>query len=472
MKINGIEITGLTNNSRMMQPGWAFFAIRGAKFDATQLIPDMISAGASVIVTDKEYKGESFKVDNVQKFMGEVAAKFFAPLPENIIAVTGTSGKTSTVHFCRYILEQMGKNAASLGTMGLIHKGITAELDANGNTTPDAILLAKALHNLKVQGCDYIAMEASSIGLDQYRMTALPIKVAAFTNLSRDHLNVHGTMENYFESKKRLFTEVLDKDGVAVLNADDEKFADLSKIKQRVISYGKKGENIKLIDAEYSENSQKVTVGINGKIYSYEIDAPGEFQTYNSMCAIGMISGLGFDIEDIIRAISGAPTPAGRLQFVGSPVKGGGVYVDFAHTPEQLEKVLKVVRQFCKGRLMIMLGLGGGRDQGNRSVCGKVMNDLADVIYVTDGNWRMEDPDNIREQILSGCPNAIQVPGRRNGIARAIRDMKDNDILILAAKGDRQWMYIGENRYHFSDIEEAKKAMELAKLFPGKDFPL
>ena len=474
MKIGGIEVSGITNDSRRVQPGWAFFAVRGAKMDATQFIPDVLARGASVVVTDKDYKGDSFKVDNVSKFLGETAAKFFAPLPENIIAVTGTAGKTSTVHFCRVILENLGKNAASIGTMGLIHKGINAEIGTSTNTTPDAILLAQTLHNLKLQGCDYVAMEASSIGIAQDRMTALPVKVAAFTNLSRDHISEteHKDMDDYFAAKKRLFTEVLAQDGIAVLNADEPKSVELANIKQKILWYGKTGTDIKLVDAEYTEESQKVTIEIGGKNYSYELEAAGEFQTYNSMCAIGMVIGLGFPVKEIIDAINESPAPAGRLQFIGTPVEGGGVYADFAHTPGALQAVLESARKFCKGRLMVLSGTGAPRDPGKRPMMGAVMQALADVVYITDGSFRIYDPKEIRDNIASKCPKGIIIPGRRNAIAQAVRDMKENDVLVVCGMGEEQWLYMGTGRYHFSDIEEAKKAIDFRKCFPGIDLPL
>jgi UDP-N-acetylmuramoyl-L-alanyl-D-glutamate--2,6-diaminopimelate ligase len=474
MKINGIEVVGITDDSRKVRPGWAFFAIRGNAADGTQYIGQARNAGAAIIITDEDYEGESFKVPDIRRFLLEAAMEFFAPLPENIIAVTGTNGKTSTVHFCRYILENLGKNAASIGTQGLIYKDSISEIGIAGNTTPNPILLCKALQDLKAKGCDYVAIEASSVGLEQERINALPIKVAAFTNLSRDHLEIHGTMENYFAAKKKLFTEVLTTDGVAVLNTcDDNIYEQLSSGGRRVISYGdKENADLRLIGAEYKDDGQKVSVEINRKNYEYELEALGSFQTYNSLCAIGMIMGLGFEVADIIKAIQNMPAPKGRLQFIGTPVKGGGVYVDFAHTPDALRALLSAARKFCKGRLMVLCGTGAPRDAGKRPLMGEVMQELADVVYITDGNYRIYDPAPIREQIASKCPKGIKIPGRRNAIARAVKDMRDGDVLILAGAGDEHWVHVGTGRYHFSDIEEAKKAIDLRLCFPGMDLPL
>jgi UDP-N-acetylmuramoyl-L-alanyl-D-glutamate--2,6-diaminopimelate ligase len=481
MKINGIEITGITKDSRAVRPGWAYFAIAGKYDGSMNYIPMALEKGAALIIADEKDEipvdvptGKLFKVPNIRRFLAECATEFFQPLPENIIAVTGTNGKTSTIHFCRHILEKLGKNAASIGTMGLIHKGVQADIGVAGNTSPDPVLLCDVLHKLKTQDCDYIAMEATSVGLDQERMNTLPVKVAGFTNLSRDHLEYHGDMENYFAAKKKLFSEVLTADGAAVLNADDASFKELSEINQnrKIISYGRAGGQIKLISAEYDEESQKITAGVFGKVYEYSLFAAGEFQTINSLCAIGMIIGLGFAPEDVVRALDRTPAPAGRLQYVGSPVKGGGVYVDFAHTPDALRSMLESARRFCKGRLMVLSGTGAPRDPGKRPIMGAVMQELADVVYITDGFYRTYDPAPIRAQIAAGCPKGIEIPGRRNAIARAIRDMRDDDVLVLAGMADEQWIYVGTGRYHFSDIEEARKAMDLRACFPDQDLPL
>ncbi|MDR1071566.1 MAG: UDP-N-acetylmuramoyl-L-alanyl-D-glutamate--2,6-diaminopimelate ligase [Rickettsiales bacterium] len=462
MKINNIKITGLTNDSRRVLPGYAFFAIDGNDINGTDFIPSALAKGAAVIVTDEKYKGESFKVPNIRRFLIDTAVRFFQPLPENIIAVTGTNGKTSTVHFCRHILENMGKNAASIGTIGLIHKGAHADMGVAGNTSPDPVLLCDILHKLKAQGCDYVAIEASSIGIEQDRMTALPVKVAGFTNLTRDHLDYHGTMERYFAEKKKLFTDVLDADGTAVLNADDDaSFPDLAAVDRKIISYGKNGADIRLVDAEYGENGQKMTLAINEKNYACDIDAPGVFQTYNMMCAIGMVMGLGFDAGDVVKAAQNAPAPVGRMQFAGTPVKGGGVYVDYAHTPDGLENVLKSARGLCKGRLMVLFGAGGDRDPGKRPMMGRVADGLADIVYITDDNPRTEEPAPIREQIAAACPKGIVVnDGRAAAIRRAVGDMRERDILVIAGKGHEDYQVIGTVKHHFSDIEEVQKSIK------------
>ena len=471
MKINNIEITGLTNNSRHVKPGFAFFAVRGFNRDGTKYIPQAIEAGATVIVTDEEYEGESFKVPNVRKFLIECAAEFYKPFPGNMVAVTGTAGKTSVVHFCKYILEQLGKDVASVGTLGLIHNGQVSDIEA-GRGSPDAVLFCEALGKLKKQGVDHIAFEATSDGIDQYRIPLHSVKVAGFTNLSVcAHLITHGTMDNYFAAKKRLFTEILAPDGIAVLNADHERFPEFHDIERKVISYGKNGEHIKLLDVEHTDTGQKVTVGIGGQVYDYETNAPGIFQTHNSMCALGMIMGLGFDPADVVRAMKGMTAPCGRMQYIGSPVKGGGVYVDYAHTPDGLRSLLMSARPICSGRLMVLFGTGGDRSPEPRPIAGQVMDELADVVYVTDDSWRNEDPAVIRAQIAAGCPKAINIAGRAAAIKQAIEDMQDHDVLILACKGHEDFIeHYDENgeiyREHFSDIEEAEKCLaELAKKY-------
>ena len=467
MKINGIEITGITDDSRKVRPGWAFFAINGRDMDATRFIPNALAAGAAVVVTDENYDGESFKVPNIRRFLGECCVKFFQPIPENIIAVTGTAGKTSVVHFCRHILEQLGKNAASIGSIGLIHKGIVAPMGVASNTTPNPILMCDVLHKLKAQGCDYVAIEASSTGIDQERMTLLPIKIAGFTNFSRDHISdkEHKDMAEYFAAKKRLFADVLPMDGIAVLNADIPEFAQFADIGRTVISYGENGRDIKLLNASHSERGQKIKCSINGRTYEYELGAAGKFQTPNSLCAIGMVMAMGFDPEDIVRAISGAPAPDGRMQFVGSPVEGGGVYIDYAHTSDALEKLLMSVREICRGRLMLLFGAGGDRDPARRVGAGRAAQEAADVVYITDDNPRTEDPAKIRAQIAVACPKGIVIDGgRAAAIRRAIADMRENDLLIIAGKGHEDYQICGATKIHFSDFEESAKAIaELKK---------
>ena len=463
MKINGIEITGMTNDSRRVRPGWAFFAVNGARQRGTDFIPAALIEGAAIIITDENYKGRSFKVPDIRRFLSETAVEFFKPLPENIIAVTGTKGKSSIVHFCRYALEKMGKDAASMGSIGLTHRGTTGHF-ADSTTTPDPIVICNIMHKLKAQGCDFVAMEASSQGLDQERMNALPIKVAAFTNFSRDHISEfeHKNMDDYFAAKRKLFSDVLLPDGAAVLNADIPQYAELVAAagKRRVISYGTSGADIKLLDSECEARSQKITAALNGKIYEYELNAAGGFQAMNSLCAIGMLLGLGFDPADMVRAINGAPAAAGRMQFVGSPVKDGGVYVDYAYTPDSLENVLTFARGFCKGRLIALFGAGGERDPERRFGQGEVANRLADAVYITDDNPRNEDPAIIREQIASKCPKGIVIAdGRAAAIKRAVADMKDGDILIISGKGHEDYQIVGAQKLHFSDFEQAALAI-------------
>jgi UDP-N-acetylmuramoyl-L-alanyl-D-glutamate--2,6-diaminopimelate ligase len=472
MKLNGIEVTGITNDSRKVKPGFAFFAIKGVDMDATPFIPNALDAGASIIVTDEEYKGESFKVPDVRKFLTETAMRFYKPMPENIIAVTGTSGKTSVVHFCRHMLEKLAGSAASIGSLGLVYKGKTAPLGAAHNTSPDPVLLCETLNKLKSDGCDHVALEATSQGLAQDRIVR-PIKVAAFTNFSREHISAreHKDMDDYFSAKKKLFAEFLADDGTVVLNADTEKFFELKELAgdKKVISYGRGGEQMRLLDLAVSEKGVHPTVAINGKVYDYEINSAGEFQAHNSMCAIGMIMGLGFDAADAVRAIEGADSPDGRLRYVGSPVAGGGVYVDFAHGPDQIINVLKAARGFCKGRLMVVVAACGKRDPGKRPVMGRAARDYADVVYVTDDCPRTEDPAAIREMVASGCPGAIVVPGRADAIRRAVSDMKENDVLVLVNKGHENFVEIGTEIFPWSDSEEVQKCLaNMDKKMAGK----
>jgi len=461
MKINDIQVTGLTQDSRQVRPGWAFFAIKGRDQDGTKYISDATARGAAIIVTDENYKGPSFKVPDIRKFLTECAIEFFSPLPENIIAVTGTSGKTSVTHFCKYILENLGKDVATIGTFGLVHRGMTVEMD-QGATTPNPVQLCHVLSILKRQGCEYVVIEATSQAMAQDRMTGIHVKAAGFTNLSRDHISdrEHKDMDDYFAAKKKLFSVVLAKDGTAILNADSDWFHGFDGLDRKVVSYGKTGKNIILLDSRLEGDQQIVTLAINGQIYSYSIAAKGNYQVYNSMCAIGMVMGLGFDATDVIKATNGAQASPGRLQYVGTTKTGGQVYLDYAHTYNQVVNVLTAARGFCKGRLVTVAAASGERGMDRRIGMGKANHEMADVVYVTDDSPRSESAEQIRADVIKACPSAIEVPGRGQAIARAMADLQDGDILVILNKGHETFVQYGQKMLPWSDTEEVLKNLQ------------
>ena len=460
MKINNIEITGLASDSRKVKPGFAFFAINGRDENGEQYIDAARAAGATVIVTGEEYEGDSFKVPNVRLFLAECAWQFYQPVVPNLIGVTGTAGKTSVVHFCRYILENLGKDVASLGTLGLIRNGEAIDVCGNGQNVPEPIILASTLHDLYKQGCEYVAMEASSQGLMQERVGAVPIKVAGFTNLTPEHIGPreHADFAEYKAAKQILFNRLLVDGGVSVLNADDEHYPDFITPNKKIMTYGKNGADIKLMSIEATPEFQKVTIAVHGQIYQYKILAAGDYQVWNSMCAIGMVMGLKFDISDIVRAIENAPSPEGRIELVGITPKGGSVYIDHSHTGKQIETTLKSMRPTCKGRLIVMIAPSGGRPHRGEGL-GKAANKFADVVYVTDDCPRFDEPNALRETIREFCPNMINAGGRKEAILRAVADLENGDVLLIANKGREPYVEIQGVRHPWSDFDTTKEAI-------------
>lgn len=454
------EICGLTVDSREAKPGYIFGDVNN-----NQYIDSAIANGASVIITDKNYQGESsaqtliHKADNPALEYANAVSKFYGDKPQHISAITGTNGKTSIADFIRQVLTMMGEKAASMGTLGLI-KGNEAPIPSP-NTTPNCVTVHKELKELSEEGYNYVIMEASSHGICQYRIGGIPFKVAGFTNLTRDHLDYHKTMENYLAAKTLLFTDMLEEGGVAVLNADIDVFDKLSKAcldsGKKVVSYGHKGKDIKLIKAEPLVHGQRLEIEYFGQPLTLEIPLAGEFQAMNVLCALGMAAKITGKPEEVLRHITQVHGAKGRLDLAGRTPNGAAIYVDYAHTPDALENVIKAMRPHTQKRLHVLFGCGGDRDAGKRPIMGKIANDLADTVYVTDDNPRTENADSIREQIMAACPKGINLPNRAEAIKYAINQLKKGDILILAGKGHETGQYINGQIFHFSDYEEVLK---------------
>lgn len=453
-----IEVSGLTDDSRKVEPGFLFAS------DTQEYINMALAKGANVILTSKKYAAPQdmsclfISVENMPFTYARAVANFYQLQPKNICAITGTNGKTSIADFIRQILTMMGEKAASMGTLGLI-KG-NAEPIPSPNTTPNAVAIHQELKELVEEGYDYVAMEASSHGICQGRIAGVKVKVAGFTNLTQDHLDFHKTMENYFEAKKRLFTEILEAEGTAVLNADIEVFENLRQAclaqGKKVISYGYKGDKIRLLEREPRLNGQKLIIEYYGQKQEIDIPLAGEFQAMNVLCAIGIAAEISNRPFEVIKYVSKIKGAKGRLDFAGEK-NGAAIFIDYAHTPDALENVIKALRPHTTGKLHVLFGCGGDRDNGKRPIMGKIANDLADVIYVTDDNPRTEDALKIREQIMVACPRGQNIPGRAEAIKIAINNLQPEDILILAGKGHETGQYIMGKIYHFSDHEEVLK---------------
>ena len=477
-KAANLEILGITEKASEVKAGYLFCALKGTKANGADFIPQAIQQGAAAILTDQDVKADIpvFKMNNPRAILTQIATRFYPSQDLVKVAVTGTNGKTSTVYYVSEIMNKLGIKTASMGTIGVASPLFNLE----GNmTTPDAVTLNQTLHLLQEKGIQVVAMEASSHGLDQGRLNFNPITVGAFTNLTRDHLDYHKTMENYFAAKTKLFTDDIQEGGTAVLNADIPEYDTLKKIceqrKLNIISYGRQGETLKLIQQKPLANGQELTVQVNGQKKVVAVKIYGDFQAYNILTASGMCMGLGKTWDEIESVLADLTPPAGRLENVGSTPNGASVFVDYAHTPDALERVLVSLRQHTKNKLACLFGCGGNRDTGKRAQMGEIANKLADTVYLTDDNPRNEDPALIREQIKSACPRAQEYDNRRQAIRDAIHNLEAGDILVLAGKGHESGQMIQGINYPFNDKIEAQlvlKKMQDAPLWTSTELQM
>ena len=466
-----VDITGITADSRKVRPGYVFVAIRGVHMDGRDFIEKAIHHGAAAIVTDslpehiQTHKVPVLFSSNPRHTLTVMASQFYPRQPKWMVAVTGTDGKTSVANFYQQLWELMGEESASIGTLGVVS---SVEMDALPaiNTTPDPILLHKTLDQLVMLRVNYVAMEASSHGLVQHRLDGVNVQVAGFTNFTRDHLDYHKTEEAYFEAKQRLFSRIM-KGGVAVLNADDPRFAELEETCRekghKVISYGKAGKQLKLLDVKPGTTSQHVICAIDGVEHAIDVPLVGYFQVMNILCACGMALASGAEIDDLLAAIPKLQGVPGRMQLVASTEDDAAVYVDYAHTPGGLEGVLTHIRPHATGKLHVVFGCGGDRDRGKRPLMGEVACRLADAVYVTDDNPRSENPLLIRRDILKACDKAVEVEGRKAAIEQAVAALKAGDVLVIAGKGHEQGQTIGNVTHPFNDVEVAREAVHNLK---------
>jgi UDP-N-acetylmuramoyl-L-alanyl-D-glutamate--2,6-diaminopimelate ligase len=391
-----------------------------------------------------------------------MAARFYVHQPRVIAAVTGTNGKTSVAAFTRQIWQRLGFRAASIGTLGLVAPNLQRP---GALTTPDPVDLHRILRELADDGIEYLAMEASSHGLEQFRLDGVRIGAAGFTNLSRDHLDYHDSMEAYLAAKMRLFEAVMAPGGTAVLNADAPEFDALAQIcvarGHEIISYGAAGEDLRLEASQPSEQGQHVTLTVLGERAEMKLPLFGAFQAHNVLCALGLAIACGANHEAALEAIEYLKGPRGRLELVARHPSGAPVYVDYAHTPDALENVLEALRSHATGRLVLVFGCGGDRDPGKRPLMGAVASRLADVVIVTDDNPRSEDPAAIRRQIMApqGAPGAREIGLRGEAIRAALALLERDDLLLIAGKGHETGQIVGEEVHPFDDADVARAAV-------------
>ena len=464
-----VEVTGLTADSRKVGPGYLFAALPGVQGDGRDFIDEAVSKGAIAVLAPRGTALRPYgrpvalvEDDNPRRRLAVLAARFYAAQPEMVVAVTGTNGKTSVADFTRQIWQHAGLKAASLGTLGLIPKHPAAP---SSLTTPDPVELHACLTALADDGVERLAMEASSHGLDQFRLDGVRVAAAAFTNLSRDHLDYHGEMDSYFTAKRRLFAELVESRGTAVLNADDPVFAELEEVARarglRVLSYGRSGRNLLLRELEATADGLAMTFDLCGERRDVTLPLAGAFQAHNALAALGLAIATDCDKEAALAALAALRGVAGRMERVGRTPSGGQVYVDYAHTPDALATVLKAARPHARNRLVVVFGAGGDRDPGKRPQMGATAAELADEVIVTDDNPRSEDPAAIRREILAAAPQAKEVGDRGEAIARAVVALRDGDVLVIAGKGHEPGQIVGDQVLPFDDREVARAALDV-----------
>jgi len=461
-----VEVTGLTADSRAVRPGFLFAALPGSKADGRVFVADALARGAVAVLAPEGTvlpEGTSavlVEAEQPRLAFALAAAAFHGRQPETVVAVTGTNGKTSTVTFARQIWAKLGHKAASLGTLGIVGPGV----DRYGAmTTPDPVTLHQVLAEVKDAGIDRLAMEASSHGLDQFRLDGVRVAAAGFTNLTRDHLDYHGSMEAYLAAKAMLFGRVLVPGGGAVLNADIPEFDTLSAICSnrgiRVFGYGFAGRELMVRGIDPLPHGQRLSLSVLGRDTTVELPLVGRFQAWNALCALGLVIATGAIAEEAVDALATLEGVPGRLQHVATHPNGAPVFVDYAHTPDALETVLTALRPHAAGKLVVVFGCGGDRDRGKRPVMGELAGRLADRAIVTDDNPRTEVAAEIRRAVLAGNPAAEEIGDRRSAIRAAVRDLGPGDVLVVAGKGHEQGQIIGTEVRPFDDAAEARAAV-------------
>lgn len=466
----GIPITHITTDSREVREGSLFVAIRGTKIDGHQHVGDALAKGAAAIVTDSAADVNApltvahVSVANTREALSYLAAVYYGAQPNTIVAVTGTDGKTSTAEFARQLFALQGHASASIGTLGVkCSKDGVVEEGSVVHTSPDPLTLHRVLHELKQGGVEHVAIEASSHGLDQFRLDGVNLDAAALTNITRDHLDYHGTEEAYAQAKLRLFSELLPQGKTAVLNADDAHYALFAEAAesrgQNVLSYGRGGEDIRILDVVANRAGLSAKLRVEGEEMSLIVPHYGAFQLMN-MCAAAAITAGAAQLKDMLLLCGQLKGVPGRMELVARHPNGAAVFIDYAHTPGALQKLLEVARAHVKGALHLVFGCGGDRDAGKRPLMGAIAQKLADRVIVTDDNPRSEDAMRIRAAIMAACPKAVEIGDRAEAIAAALKELKPEDMLIVAGKGHETTQTIGTQAHHFNDAEKIKESVE------------
>jgi UDP-N-acetylmuramoyl-L-alanyl-D-glutamate--2,6-diaminopimelate ligase len=457
-----LEISGLTADSRKAAHGTAFVAVAGTKADGAGFIVDAAKNGAAVAITSQPVEASIpvLAVKEPRRFLSLAAANFYGKQPGTMVAVTGTAGKTSVASFARQIWAHAGHPAAMIGTTGVVSP---TRNDYGSLTTPDPVSLHKLLAELADEGVTHASMEASSHGLDQSRLDGVKLAAAAFTNLGRDHMDYHPTVEDYMAAKMRLFDTLLPKGAPAVIFADDAWSAQAIKAAtdagHDVRTVGRKGDYLTLKRVEHFRHKQVAEIHIAGEIFEVDIPLAGDFQIANALVAAGLAISTGVAPALAMAALEKLQGASGRLELIGQTKSGALAYVDYAHKPDALENVLTSVRPFTTGRVVVVFGCGGDRDRGKRPIMGEIACRLADVVVVTDDNPRSEQPAAIRSEILAAAPCATEIGDRATAIREAVKMLKAGDTLIVAGKGHEEGQMVAGVNLPFSDHAEVRRAL-------------
>ncbi|MFO1172784.1 MAG: UDP-N-acetylmuramoyl-L-alanyl-D-glutamate--2,6-diaminopimelate ligase [Hyphomicrobiaceae bacterium] len=461
----GVEVSGLTPDSRAIQPGFVFAALSGSKTDGAKYVAQAVEKGAAVILAGRDAElpdtGQAtvIRSSDPRRALALMAARFHVGQPEIITAVTGTSGKTSVATFVRQIWSRSGHKAASLGTIGLVRPDGRV---VDSLTTPEPVTLHRLLSELAREDVTHLSMEASSHGLEQRRLDGVKLSAGAFTNLGHDHLDYHKDQEDYFNQKKRLFHTVLPEGAGAVINLDapraEEVVDEAYGHGLKVMTVGYKARGIKLLSLERDGFAQKLAVSHEGESYEIRLPLIGTYQASNALVAAGLCIVTGSDPEGVFTRLGELQTVNGRLDIVGE-ARGGMVVVDYAHKPDALEAALDALRPFVSGKLVCVFGCGGDRDRIKRPVMGRIAVAKADRVIVTDDNPRSEQPAAIRAEILAGATGAEEFGDRGEAIRAAVGAIGPGDVILIAGKGHEQGQYVGDKVIPFSDHEAARAAL-------------
>ena len=460
-------VTGLALDSRKVQSGFLFAALAGTQVHGKQFIPMAMAKGAIAILSDQMIENCPIPVlidsDPAQK-LAQMAAIIYPGFPQNIIAVTGTNGKSSTVEFLRQIWQNTDRKAACIGTLGVTTKSGVMPL---GYTTPDCIALHKNLSELAKQGVTDCAIEASSHGLDQRRIDGIVLSAAGFSNLTQDHFDYHDDFADYFAAKQRLFLELTPSNAPVTINVDDQYGAKLADICQQkglqVWRIGWSGVEVKLLEIQPMAHGQKLQLRVMGDEHTIILPLVGEFQAANALLALALSIQTGTTIVQALSALEQLVGVRGRLELAGVSRSQVPVLVDFAHSPDGLKKLLQSVRPHTKEKVILVFGCGGDRDPKKRPLMGQIASEFADMVVVTDDNPRTENPKEIRQVILAAAPDAIEIADRQAAISYALEHSVVGDLIVIAGKGHEQGQIVGDEMLEFDDVQVAKKLLEKAK---------